>query len=99
MSEHNERSANALANALKPLPLLAANTTNASNARTTRETLTHDVGRMRLCAISRYVMGAFGAFVVFGASVYAGLRAFAHAFAALQMRSLARARLLYPIFF
>jgi len=44
-------------------------------------------------------MGAFGAFVVFGASVYAGLRAFAHAFAARQVRSLARARLLYPIVF
>ena len=43
-------------------------------------------------------MGAFGAFVVFGASVYAGLRAFAHAFAALPVRSLARARLLYSIF-
>ena len=98
MSEHNERSANAWANALKPLPLLAANTTNASNARTTRETLTHDVGRMRLCAISRVIMGAFGAFVVFGACIYAGLRAFAHAFASPSVRSLARARLLNSIF-
>ena len=97
MSERNERSANAWANALKPLPLLAANTTNASNARTTRETLTHDVGRMRLCAISRYVMGAFGAFVVFGACIYAGLRAFAHAFARQRVRSLARAPFLLLI--
>ena len=88
MSEHNERSANAWANALKPLPLLAANTTNAANARTTRETLTHDVGRMRLCAISRVIMGAFGAFVVFAASNGKGLRAFAHAFAPRSLRSL-----------
>jgi len=99
MSEHTERGANAWANARKPLPLLAPNTTNASGARTTRETYTHDTGGMRTCAISRHVMGAFGAFVVFGASVYAGLRAFAHAFAALPVRSLARARPLYSIFF
>ena len=98
MSEHTERGANAWANARKPLPFLAPNTTNASGARTTRETYTHDTGGMRTCAISRHVMGAFGAFVVFGASVYAGLRAFAHAFAALPVRSLARARLLYSIF-
>ena len=98
MSEHTERGANAWANARKPLPFLAPNTTNASGARTTRETYTHDTGGMRTCAISRHVMGAFGAFVVFGASVYAGLRAFAHAFAALPVRSLARARLLYFIF-
>ncbi len=99
MSEHTERGANAWANARKPLPFLAPNTTNASGARTTRETYTHDTGGMRTCAISRHVMGAFGAFVVFGASVYAGLRAFAHAFAALPVRSLARARPLYSIFF
>ena len=99
MSEHTERGANAWANARKPLLLLAPNTTNASGARTTRETYTHDTGGMRTCAISRHVMGAFGAFVVFGASVYAGLRAFAHAFAALPVRSLARARPLYSIFF
>ena len=98
MSEHTERGANAWANARKPLPFLAPNTTNASGARTTRETYTHDTGGMRTCAISRHVIGAFGAFVVFGASVYAGLRAFAHAFAALPVRSLARARLLYFIF-
>jgi hypothetical protein len=98
MSEHTERGANAWANARKPLPLLAPNATNASGARTTREMYTHDTGGMRTCVISRYVMGAFGAFVVFGASVYAGLRAFAHAFAARQVRSLARARLLYSIF-
>lgn len=99
MSEHTERGANAWANARKPLPFMAPNTTNASGARTTRETYTHDTGGMRTCAISRHVMGAFGAFVVFGASVYAGLRAFAHAFAALPVRSLARARPLYSIFF
>jgi len=98
MSEHTERGANALANARKPLPLLAPNTTNASGARTTRETCTHSTGGMRTCVVSRYGMCAFGAFVVFGASVYAGLRAFAHAFAALPVRSLARARLLYFIF-
>ncbi len=99
MSERTERRANAWANALKPLPLLGPNTTNASGARTTCETCTHDTGGMRTCVFSRYVMGAFGAFVVFGASVYAGLRAFAHAFAALPVRSLARARPLYSIFF
>ena len=88
MSERTERRANAWANALKPLPLLGPNTTNASGARTTRETYTHDTGGMRTCAISRHVMGAFGAFVVFGASVYAGLRAFAHAFAPRSVCSL-----------
>jgi hypothetical protein len=98
MSERNERGANAWANARKPLPLLAPNTTNASNARTTRETCTHTTGAMRTYVASRYVMGAFGAFVVFGASIYAGLRAFAHAFASPGVRSLARARLLYSIF-
>ena len=98
MSERNERGANAWANARKPLPLLAANTTNASNARTTRETCTHTTGAIRTYVASRYVMGAFGAFVVFCASIYAGLRAFAHAFASPGVRSLARARLLYSIF-
>jgi amino acid permease len=43
-------------------------------------------------------MGAFGAFVVFGACIGAGLRAFAYAFASPGVRSLARARLLYSIF-
>ena len=52
-----------------------------------------------LCVHVSRVVRAPDAFVVFGASVYAGLRAFAHAFAARQVRSLARARLLYPIFF
>ena len=98
MSEHTERGANAWANARKPLPLLAPNATNASGARTTREMYTHDTGGMRTCVISRYVMGAFGAFVVFGSCIGAGLRAFAHAFASPGVRSLARARLLYSIF-
>ena len=102
MSEHTERGANAWANARKPLPLLAPNTTNASGARTTREMYTHeythDTGGMRTCVISRYVMGAFGAFVVFCACIGAGLRAFAYAFASPGVRSLARARLLYSIF-
>ena len=88
MSEHNERGANAWANARKPLPLLAPNTTNASGARTTRETCTHNTGGMRTCVVSRYGMCAFGAFVVFGARNSKGLRAFAHAFAPRSVCSL-----------
>lgn len=90
-SEHNERKANTSANARKPLPLLAANTTNASRVRTTRENFTHTGEALSTCDVPRAHLGAFVVFVVFGRRRSAGLRAFAHAFACRRMRSRARA--------
>ena len=54
-SEHNERKANTSANARKPLPLLAANTTNASRVRTTRENFTHTGEALSTCDVPRTV--------------------------------------------
>ena len=94
-SEHNERKANTSANALKALPLLAANTTNASCGRTTRETFTHTGEALSICEVPRAHWCAFVVFVVFGRRRGAGLRAFAPAFAHAVACSLARARLFY----
>lgn len=89
-SEHNERKANAVANARKPLPLLDANTTNAPRGRTTRETFTHTGEAVSTCEVPRAHLCAFVVFVVFGRRRSAGLRAFAPAFACRRMRSRAR---------
>ena len=94
-SEHNERKANTSANALKALPLLAANTTNASCGRTTPETFTHTGEALSICEVPRAHWCAFVVFVVFGRRRSAGLRAFAPAFAHALACSLARARLFY----
>ena len=96
-NERNERTPNAPANARKALPLLAANTTNASCGRTTRETFTHTGGALSTCDVPRARMGAFVAFVAFGRRRSAGLRAFVHAFARQRVRSLARAPFLLLI--
>lgn len=95
--EHNERKANAVANARKPLPLLEANTTNAPRGRTTREMFTHTGESLSTCEFPRAHLGAFVVFVVFGRRRSAGLRAFAPAFAHAVACSLARAPFLLLI--
>lgn len=92
-TERNHWRANAWANAIKALPLLAPNTTNTTRTRTTREAFTHTGEDFSTCDSSRACLGAFVVLVVFAGKRHAGLRAFACAFAHQWSRSLARARL------